>query len=270
MEDLVIVLQTGGSPKIPIEVDRNTKLNPSRPGLLTIIPPHTKITWHTDGFVHSYSLHLSQNCFSGFGSSVSKDLGELFRLRCAIQDTLLSNLVQALASELGEPTESGQLYAETMAACIAVHVGRDAIGVRNAKRSAGLSKETLRRLLDFIESRLDVGTSLQELAAEACLCRAHFAACFRNSTGMSPHKYVMERRIAAAKTMLEGAALPLSEVALACGFSSQTHFTDCFKRTTGLTPAQYRSVGSNPHKPVRVAAEESRRSQPRGAYVIAQ
>jgi AraC family transcriptional regulator len=219
--------------------------------LLTIIPPHTKITWHTDGNVHSYSLHLSTNCFSSFGNLVSKELPELFRLRCAIQDTLLSNLLEALAGELAAPTERGQLYVETLIDCIAVHVGRDSIGDRNAKRSAGLSEETLRRLLDFIESRLDVGTSLQELADEARLCRAHFAACFRNSTGMSPHKYVMERRIAAAKTMLVPAAVPLSEIALACGFSSQTHFTECFRRTTGFTPAQYRSVGSNLRKPVR-------------------
>jgi AraC family transcriptional regulator len=250
MRDVVIVLQTGGSPKIPIEVEKNPKLNPSRPGLLTIIPPHTKITWHTDGNVHSYSLHLSTKCFTSFGDIVSKDLPELFRLRCAVQDTLLSHLVEALAGELAAPTERGQLYVETLIECIAVHVGRDSIGARSAKRSAGLSDETLRRLLDFIESRLDVGTSLQELANEACLCRAHFAACFRNSTGMSPHKYVMERRIAAAKAMLERATAPLSDIALACGFSSQTHFTECFRRTTGFTPAQYRSAGSSLRKPL--------------------
>jgi AraC family transcriptional regulator len=248
MRDLVIVLQTGGSPKIPIEVEKNPKLNPSRPGLLTIIPPHTKITWHTDGNVHSYSLHLSTNCFSNFGNFVSKNLPELFKLRCAIQDTLLANLVEALAGEVAAPTERGQLYVETLVDCIAVHVGRDSIGVSNAKRSAGFSEETLRRLLDFIETRLDVGTSLQELADEARFCRAHFAECFRNSTGMSPHKYIMERRIAAAKARLEGGALPLSEIALACGFSSQAHFTECFKRTTGCTPAQYRSVGSSLRK----------------------
>jgi AraC family transcriptional regulator len=198
--------------------------------------------------VHSYSLHLSTNCFSNFGNFVSKDLPELFKLRCAIQDTLLANLVEALAGEVAAPTERGQLYVETLVDCIAVHVGRDSIGVSNAKRSAGFSEETLRRLLDFIETRLDVGTSLQELADEARFCRAHFAECFRNSTGMSPHKYIMERRIAAAKARLEGGALPLSEIALACGFSSQAHFTECFKRTTGCTPAQYRSVGSSLRK----------------------
>jgi AraC-like DNA-binding protein len=56
---------------------------------------------------------------------------------------------------------------------------------------------------------------------------------------VTPHAYLTGRRIAAAKGLLDG-NVPLSEVALACGFYDQSHFTRSFKGCTGVTPGQYR------------------------------
>jgi AraC family transcriptional regulator len=63
---------------------------------------------------------------------------------------------------------------------------------------------------------------------------------FRESTGTTPHQYVMQRRIARAEKMLSENELGVAEIAVACGFSSQAHLTLAFKKQTGLAPAEYR------------------------------
>jgi AraC-like DNA-binding protein len=68
----------------------------------------------------------------------------------------------------------------------------------------------------------------------------HFAAQFRLATGMSPHQFVLNRRIERAKTMLIGTAEELVSIALSVGFQSQAHFTTVFKRFVGETPHRWR------------------------------
>jgi AraC family transcriptional regulator len=63
---------------------------------------------------------------------------------------------------------------------------------------------------------------------------------FRESTGTTPHQYVMQRRIAHAEKLLSANQLGVAEIAVACGFSSQAHLTLAFKKQTGMTPAEYR------------------------------
>jgi AraC family transcriptional regulator len=63
---------------------------------------------------------------------------------------------------------------------------------------------------------------------------------FRESTGTTPHQYVMQRRIVHAEELLSLHELGVAEIAVACGFSSQAHLTLAFKKQTGQTPAEYR------------------------------
>ena len=80
----------------------------------------------------------------------------------------------------------------------------------------------------------------RDLAAEACLSPFHFSRLFRDATGLSPHRYVIERRIRAAQKMLSSTQSPLVDVALETGFGSQATFTRAFRQVTGVTPSQFR------------------------------
>ncbi len=84
----------------------------------------------------------------------------------------------------------------------------------------------------------DVG--LDTLAAIADLSPKHFARAFRQSTGMPPHRWLIERRIDRAKALLRTADLSLAEISLACGFADQSHFTAAFRKLVGFTPGGYR------------------------------
>ena len=79
-------------------------------------------------------------------------------------------------------------------------------------------------------------------AREAALSEFHFARMFRQSMNMAPHQYVMQRRMALAQQWVCHSTRSLSEIAMACGFSSASHFSNRFKQVTGKTPSQLRAA----------------------------
>jgi AraC family transcriptional regulator len=104
----------------------------------------------------------------------------------------------------------------------------------------GLTKQRVRRLLDYIESHLGGDLTLKQMADELELSPFYLARVFRAEIGSSPHQYVLDRRIARAKSMLRDTQLPIADIALAAGFSSQSHLSNRFRRIVGVSPAAYR------------------------------
>ncbi len=105
-----------------------------------------------------------------------------------------------------------------------------------------LDNARLRRVLDYIAHHLDEEISVADLAKVACLSIFHFTRMFAASVGMPPHRYVSRQRLEHAMTLLACGKLPLSQIALACRFSSQASFTRAFRRAAGLTPGEYRRL----------------------------
>ena len=116
------------------------------------------------------------------------------------------------------------------------------IGRSPATLRPSLPDQKLKRVIDLIESRFAEGVSLSELAAAACLSQFHFCRLFQRATGLSPHRYLIERRIQDAKTKLAEGRLSLVEIALETGFGSQASFNRTFRKHMGLTPGQFRTV----------------------------
>lgn len=110
----------------------------------------------------------------------------------------------------------------------------------NGPAPIALAPFRLRRALDFIEARLEETITLADVAAAVGLSPKHFARAFRRSTGQSPHRFIVQRRLERAKTMMLGTELALTEIALACGFGSQQHFTRVFREAVGMPPGQWR------------------------------
>ncbi|MNE61468.1 HTH-type transcriptional activator RhaS [compost metagenome] len=77
---------------------------------------------------------------------------------------------------------------------------------------------------------------LVDLAAHAELSEFHFARMFKHSTGQAPHQYVMQVRLQQAEKLLRNTLMPLTQIALDCGFSSASHFSHRFKAFYGHTP----------------------------------
>ena len=127
---------------------------------------------------------------------------------------------------------------------LAVHLLRHYATVTHPVRAytGGLSRATLRRVLEFIHAHLDTDLSLTAMATTAGMSPYHFARLFKQSTGQAPHQYVIARRIAQAKHLLTTTELPIATIAYQVGFASQSHLARHFRQRTGVTPKAYREA----------------------------
>ena len=103
-----------------------------------------------------------------------------------------------------------------------------------------LSPTLARRVVAWIEERLDGPIRVIDVAEAAGLSRAHFTRAFTQRFGVAPRDYILSRRIARARTMLTETDLSASDIALRCGFANPSHLTTAFRRELGLTPTAYR------------------------------
>ena len=167
-----------------------------------------------------------------------------FELKTAIgvQDLVISRIGLLGRKELSEGGIGGRLYAESLGTALAVHLLRQySTSPRTpAIHKGGLASRPRQRVVDYINEHLQDELSLFELARIAKLSPHYFATVFKASTGISPHRYVIERRIDRACDLLRQDEKTISEIAYAVGFSSQSHLTANFRRTMGVTPRRFR------------------------------
>lgn len=106
----------------------------------------------------------------------------------------------------------------------------------------GLAPTVRRRLAEYIDAHLDHAITLGTLAQLACLSEYHLARMFRISFGMPPHAWIAQRRVDRARQLLKNTALPLQQVAAACGYADLSHFSHRFRAALGTPPSRYRSL----------------------------
>ncbi|WP_298838059.1 AraC family transcriptional regulator [uncultured Roseobacter sp.] len=97
------------------------------------------------------------------------------------------------------------------------------------------------RVLAFIRARLDQTITVDDMASEAGMSPSHFSRVFKETLGSAPMQYVLAYRVEQAGRMMQDPALPLSAIAMACGFADQAHFSRSFKQLTGKTPRAFRN-----------------------------
>lgn len=92
----------------------------------------------------------------------------------------------------------------------------------------------------MLGSDLQSTVTLSSVASALQLSTAHFCRAFRRSTGVPPYRWLVDRRIDAAKSLIAKTELTLTEIAFTVGYTSPSAFGIAFKRTTGRTPGAYR------------------------------
>lgn len=99
----------------------------------------------------------------------------------------------------------------------------------------------VQQALEFIRARVTENITLNEIAAAVGLSRYHFLRIFKDTTGLPPHAYQVQMRVALAKEAIEKGH-SLVDAAFESGFSDQSHMTRCFKSVYGLPPGQYKNA----------------------------
>ena len=146
-------------------------------------------------------------------------------------------LVQAWAREWVADAEAGQaLDADEIVAGLAVRLLELHDGPPRLRAAGAVA-----RAVALINERFTERLTLDVLAAAAGMERFAFAHAFRRETGLAPHAYLRERRLAAAATALEKRG-PILDVALASGFGSVSSFNRAFRAAFGVAPTRYREL----------------------------
>ena len=97
-----------------------------------------------------------------------------------------------------------------------------------------------KRVVEFIEEHLAENVPLLTLAELVDLSVYHFARAFKQSFGVPPHRYHMDRRMDRARSLLQRPALSVTQIGIQTGFRETSSFTRAFRKITGLTPTEYR------------------------------
>ena len=94
----------------------------------------------------------------------------------------------------------------------------------------------------LVEGRLGERIGVADLAAALGLSTGFLTLAFQSALGTTPHRWLLERRLARARADLAGTRKSLANVAAACGFADQAHLTRHMQATFGITPAGYRRL----------------------------
>lgn len=155
-------------------------------------------------------------------------------------------LIREVGDAAGRDVRSRRLpdarYVESLAMVLAAHVARKyAIAKSTTPTSfGGLAPHKLHCVRDHICEHLGDTIRVEHLAAAVHLSPFHFARMFKQSTGQSPHLYILMQRIEQAKSLLAETDTALIDVAAHVGFRTQGHFTGVFHRYAGFTPRAFR------------------------------
>ncbi len=158
------------------------------------------------------------------------------------RDPQIEYIARCFLAEMQNDALGGRLYSETLATQLAIHLLRNycTFPAQLKQYEGGLSGKQLKAVIRYIDANLAASISLKDLARISGLNSNHyFCHLFKQSTGVSPYKYVIEQRIEKVKQLLKQ-DLPLVEIALECGFSDQSALSLTFRKCVGTTPRGYR------------------------------
>jgi AraC family transcriptional regulator len=167
-----------------------------------------------------------------------------FAMRSSLQphhmltDEKICHLAWALEHERYSSIPAGRLFVDSVSVALATQLLGLTEPIKSPRR--GLSPAQLQRLFDYVEAYIDVPLTLEVLARIAGTSSAHLRHWFKAQTGITIHRFVVQRRVERARTLLMQGEMKASEVALAAGFAHQSHMARWMRRELGRSPRDLR------------------------------
>lgn len=244
--DHVITTHLGGAP-VFVQENSASEEQQVNSGCITISPATSIGSARTSGDVRFLHMYVGSNFVNKLGEelgySQSRDID--LHVVGSTPSQFIHSIAEHLAHLLMTQQISNSLELSAYAQVVGIELLREFshVGARaKFDKPQGLSMSRLNTTIEFIESHLDQNVTLKSLANLANLSPYHFSRSFKDATGLSPHAFLLSRRVSYARRMLEDPKEPIAVVAIASGFSSQQHFTTAFRKHTGMTPGAYRKA----------------------------
>ena len=158
------------------------------------------------------------------------------------RDPQIEAIALMLLRELQQKNTSSQLYIESLANVLAVHLIRQyATDPQKLPiYQGGLPQRQLLQVLNYIDDHLQQQIKLADLAALVNMSQFYFCHQFKQAMGITPYQYLLQQRIERAKQLLKHSDRSIMEIAVMCGFNSHSHLSKQFRQLTGMTPKTYR------------------------------
>jgi AraC family transcriptional regulator len=217
------------------------------PGNVAVMPAGCSLqSWYDEAEQDDIYLHLEPEFIKTIagGADLNPDKTEIHTV-LENRSPIIESIARMAFDELQRSSEAtaSNLYADSLANLLAVQLLREYSSHKmppERRYVNGLTNRKLALVLDLIESDLSQNFSLSVLANAAGLSEYHFLRMFKQSTGLTPHQYVINQRIERAKELLKRTDMTVTEIAYLLGFSTPAHFTHHFRRKTGITPSELR------------------------------
>jgi AraC-like DNA-binding protein len=238
-----LVLRT--PPLLRVGFNRPPRWLVMSPGVLLAAPPDTAGDFIADGPSHILTMTIP----TAWADDFTQDGGARIDIRheAAFRDPGTARQLVRLWHALASDAPGSRLLADQVMRGV-LHVLARRTDDRGPARRARerLSTPAVRRLRDFVESRLADDVDVPMLAGVVGLSPAHFARAFVGTVGMTPFDYLMTRRLARARELLERTDRSALAIALDVGFKTPSHFTARFRREFGVTPREIRPDSRRP------------------------
>lgn len=215
------------------------------PRQFLIIPANEYSQWDRRGSSEMLMIYLKKELVEAVNKNIFERLQVNLAIRLGAIDPLLEQLALAILEALQRPTlATPPAFVDTLAWTFATQlVKAHSTNIEQNQPTVDCYenfRSSMARVQDFIDRHLGEDLSLEVIATQANTSVCGLKRLFQRHHATSPHQYLLACRISKASRMLAETELPISEVALATGFSSQSHFATAFKKKVGLSPKAYR------------------------------
>jgi AraC family transcriptional regulator len=209
-------------------------------GDVTLLPRGLASQWQWGDSLENIHLYVAEHYLAGIAQDVFDcDEGSLELIdRLKISDPAISSAIRLLAAEVEGGGYAEQLFVDSLGTQICIHILRKYCfrGKEIHLPNGGLARVDAKRVADYIEAGLSSALNIRELAAVARMSPFHFARKFKEQFGLSPHRYVMARRLELARRLMLACDLSIKQIAGRCGFYDQSHLTRLYRANFGITP----------------------------------
>ena len=202
-----------------------------------------QLEWRKPAELTLFYLHPSFFA-RAINDSIENNHLEICDRHSLVDDTLIREVGVIFRYLRSSEIPVERLYVENLANLLAVHLLKKYLNYNVKSQSyKKLSQQKLKRILEYIEINLDQKITLSDLAEIAGVGKFYFCRLFKSTVNLTPYQYVLQQRVERAKRLLKYSNLPICDVSLECGFSSQSHLTKHFRNMVKVSPMNYRKCG---------------------------
>lgn len=225
-------------------IDANGARLGGAPGKICLLPDDHRSKWRIQKKLEMFHLYFSPEKLKSVALKVfDRDPRQVSLRDLSFEtDRYAEDIVKLAVMPLNWDDTADKLALSSVADLYLIHILKNysELSKRLPAVKGGLPSHIAVTVEAYLNTHFSDPIRIEDLADLSGYSSFHFAHMFKESFGLPPHRFLNNLRIDRAKEFLRDGSLPLSEIAFACGYSSQAHFTSRFKQLVGVTPRQFR------------------------------